>query len=163
MRETHNGPNHHYVRPLQRQLEPDKAEWLRMRCLLWPEAPAAEHIAEIALYSERAHERTAVLVCERPGGGLQGFVELSLRVEDEHWAVTPETVGYIEGWYVDADVRRTAVGRALFVAAEQWARDHGCRAMGSDAEIDNIISQEAHLRLGYTETERVVMFRKPLS
>jgi hypothetical protein len=34
--------------------------------------------------------------------------------------------------------------------------------MGSDALIGNLDSQRAHLRLGYAEVERLVVFRKNL-
>ena len=71
-------------------------------------------------------------------------------------------VGYIEGWYVDGDVRRQGVGRALVEAAEAWARSKGCRQMASDALIDNAVSIEAHARLGYREVERLVHFAKEL-
>jgi hypothetical protein len=34
--------------------------------------------------------------------------------------------------------------------------------MASDTELENIISQAAHRRLGYAEVERVVRFHKAL-
>ena len=44
-----------------------------------------------------------VFFAERPGGGLCGFLEASLRSRADGCDSTP--VGYIEGWYVDEDVR----------------------------------------------------------
>jgi aminoglycoside 6'-N-acetyltransferase I len=70
--------------------------------------------------------------------------------------------GVIEGWYVDADVRRRGVGRALVEAAEAWARSRGCRQMASDAELWNEVSHRAHGALGYEETARLVLFKKDL-
>jgi aminoglycoside 6'-N-acetyltransferase I len=72
-------------------------------------------------------------------------------------------VGYLEGWYVDSDVRRQGVGRALVAAAEAWARTQGCREMASDTHLDNMVSRHAHARLGYAEIEHLVHFRKSLN
>jgi aminoglycoside 6'-N-acetyltransferase I len=71
------------------------------------------------------------------------------------------SVGYVEGRYVDPDVRRHGIGRSL-VAAEAWALSKGCRQMASDALIDNAVSIESHARLGYREVERLVHFAKDL-
>ena len=58
--------------------------------------------------------------------------------------------------------RQTGVGRALFGVAEEWARSQGCTEMGSDAELDNITSLVAHVRLGYEGAEQLVHFSKKL-
>jgi aminoglycoside 6'-N-acetyltransferase I len=77
---------------------------------------------------------------------------------------TPESKPFVvKGWYVDPDVGRRGVGRALVEAAEAWARSMGCRQMASDAELWNTISHQAHGALGYQETARVVTFKKDLS
>ena len=57
-----------------------------------------------------------VFVAERPGGGLCGFLEAALRSRADGCDSTP--VAYIGGWYVDEDVRRHGVGRALVEEAE---------------------------------------------
>ena len=111
---------------------------------------------------ERDHqEREEVLVAERPGGGLCGFEEASIRP----WAIGYESrpVGYVEGWYVDEDVRRRAICRVLVEAAEGWARSRGCRQMASDAELWNTVGHLAHGRIGYAETARLVLFKKDLA
>jgi aminoglycoside 6'-N-acetyltransferase I len=102
----------------------------------------------------------AVFVAERPGGGLCGFVEASLRSRADGCDTTP--VGYVEGWYVDEDMRRRGVGRALVEAAEAWARSKGCRQMASDAELWNDVSHRAHGALGFEEVARLVLFKKDL-
>jgi aminoglycoside 6'-N-acetyltransferase I len=71
-------------------------------------------------------------------------------------------VAYLEGWYVDPDVRRQGVGAALVRAAEAWAREHGYREFASDALLENVESQRAHVALGFAEVERVVLYRKVL-
>jgi aminoglycoside 6'-N-acetyltransferase I len=144
------------IRPLR---VGDKAEWLRMRQALWPEHTAKDLLAEmneIMLDSQQP-----VFVLARPEGGLGGFIEAALRP----WASGCEThpVGYIEGWYVDPDLRRQGVGAALVRAAEAWALAQSCTEMASDCELWNETSYRAHLALGYEETLRIIQFRKRLS
>jgi aminoglycoside 6'-N-acetyltransferase I len=136
----------------------DYPEWLRMRLTLWPDGSEADwqhEMDEIA-----ADPQQPVFVAERPNGKLGGFLEVSLRKYADGCDTSP--VGYLEGWYVDADLRRTGVGAALVQAAEAWARSQGCTEMGSDTEIDNLVSFQAHLALGYEEAERLIHFCKAL-
>lgn len=65
-------------------------------------------------------------------------------------------------WYVGPDCRRKRAGAALMAAAEEWARSRGCKEMGSDPEVINLRSAEAHRRLGYIECNRLVHFGKDL-
>jgi len=136
----------------------DAAEWLRMRRALWDECPDEQQVREIEEILASVTE--TVVLTERPEGGLCGFLEASSRP----WAIgcDQRPAGYIEGWYVDEDVRHQGVGRALVESAEAWARSQGCRQMASDAELWNAVSQQAHGALGYEETARLVMFKKDL-
>ena len=137
----------------------DLAEWLRMHLALWPYEPLEEHEAEIRDMLINDANRTTFVI-EREDGGLQGFIELSIRSYAE--GCLTDRVGYIEGWYVDEDARLQGVGRALVEAAERWAMSQGCIEMASDTELANTASQKAHAQLGYEEMERIVCFRKPL-
>lgn len=125
-------------------LDSDWAEWLRMSVALFPQHPAEDLAA--GMVEHRAREDAAVFVVDRGDGTLAGFVELGARPYADGCATSP--VGYIEAWYVDADVRRRGVGRALLAAAEAWARARGYREMASDATLDNVVSQAAHARAG---------------
>lgn len=137
--------------------EADRPEWLRMRQLLWPECSEELHAAEMNACLRG--EAGIVFVAERPGG-LCGFAEAALRREAEGCGAGP--IGYLEGWYVDADTRRRDVGRQLVLAVEQWARGRGCAEMASDAEVENRVSRAAHAALGYQEVIRLAHFRKTL-
>jgi aminoglycoside 6'-N-acetyltransferase I len=144
----------------------DEAEWLRMRAALWPDGEpeeSARTVRQFLVAPDPALQPTlhAVFVCPRATGGLCGFVELSIRPYAE--GCETNRVGYIEGWYVDPDMRHRGVGRQLIAAAEAWASGQGCTEMASDAELENTTSQQAHQRLGYSEVERIVCFRKALS
>ena len=100
------------------------------------------------------------LVAVRPDGGLGGFVEVELRSYAEDCEASP--VPYVEGWYVDEDLRRSGVGRALIEAAMDWAREHGFREIASDTLADNAVSIAAHLALGFEKTAELVTFRRSL-
>lgn len=132
----------------------DRREYQRMREALWPDCSDAENDSWFA------REDAATFVAVRPDGSLCGFVEVGVRSIADGCVTTP--VGYIEGWYVDSDVRTRGIGRALLAAAEDWARARGYSEMASDANLDNDVSHTAHGRCGYEEVGRVVQFRKAL-
>ena len=138
-----------------RRYEPaDRREYQRMREALWPDCSDADNDTWFA------RDDAATFVALRGDGTHCGFVEVGARRYAEGCDSSP--VGYIEGWWVAADVRRSGVGRALLEAAEDWSRSRGYTEMGSDALIDNAVSHAAHQRCGYEEVERLVVFRKSL-
>jgi GNAT superfamily N-acetyltransferase len=143
----------------------DHAEWTRMRFALWSGSSAETHAEEIAAFLNgnltgwlAGLHAVTVFVAVRPGGGLCGLLEASVRPMAD--GCTTHPVGYVEGWYVDPDVRQKGVGRALVKAAEEWALSQGCREMASDAYLSNTISIAAHKALGFNEKSPSVRFRK---
>ena len=138
-----------------RRYEPaDRRGYQLMREALWPDCSDADNDVWLA------RRDTATFLALRDDGSLCGFVEVGSRPYAEGCDSSP--VGYIEGWWVDADMRKRGVGRALLAAAETWAREMGYTEMASDALLDNHVSHAAHGRCGYAEVERIVTFRKPL-
>ena len=138
----------------------DLTEWLRMRAALWPAGSREELASEMEDQLADAG-RYAVFVVERETGRLGGFLAASLRAYADGCRTSP--VGYIEGWYVDADLRQHGLGGELVKAAEQWAMAQGCTEMASDCLLDNEVSYRAHLAIGYQEAERLIHFRKDLA
>ena len=136
----------------------DRPDWLRMRRALWNDCPEEQQVREIE--EILGGDTEEVFFAERPDGGLCGFLEAALRSRADGCDSTP--VGYIEGWYVDPDLRLQGVGKALVEAAEAWARSRGCLQMASDAELWNTVSHQAHGALGYQEAARLVLFKKDL-
>ncbi len=132
----------------------DRREYQQLREKLWPDCSDADNDSWLA------RNDATTFLAERPDGSLCGFVEVGSRPYAEDCESSP--VGYIEGWWVDADVRKRGVGRALIEAAEHWARSRGYSEMASDALIDNDVSHASHKALGFEEVERLVMFRKSL-
>lgn len=144
------------VRPYR---ESDWAEWVRMEYTLFSDA-AGGSAEESWMRQLLARTDAAVFIAERADGSACGFVEAGTRAYADGCDTSP--VGYVEAWFVDSDMRRHGVGRALLLAAEEWARSKGYREMASDALLDNTVSHEAHARSGYEEVDRVVQFRKKL-
>ena len=136
----------------------DRPEWLRMRIALWSDDTPDEHRSEMDEIF--ANPMQPVFVVVRPNGKLGGFLEAGTRDYAEGCKTSP--VGYIEGWYVDEDLRGQGIGRALVKAAEEWARSQSLTEMASDTWLDNEGSIQAHIKLGYEEVERTVNFAKKL-
>lgn len=136
----------------------DEAEWLRLRCALWPAADPSELAEEIA--GLIAATGLFVPVLERGDGRLGGFAEIGERSVADGCDSSP--VAYFEAWYVDPDLRRRGYAAALLCAGEDWARARGYREMGADALLDNSVSQATHAALGFEEVDRVVVYAKRL-
>jgi aminoglycoside 6'-N-acetyltransferase I len=121
-------------------------EVLGMMRALWPDCDD-EVIAD-----------DVVFVIERADGRLGGFLAASIRPWAEGCGSTP--VGYVEGWWVEPDLRRQGAGALLMEAAEAWTAAQGLAELASDADLQNEGSIAAHRALGFDEVQRVVCFRK---
>jgi aminoglycoside 6'-N-acetyltransferase I len=138
----------------------DAAAWEPMRQALWPSA-AGEHAGEIAAYfaGDRRDPAEALMAFDQDGTPL-GFAELTLRSHAE--GCRSDRIAYLEGWWVEPGARRRGVGAALMRAAEDWGRAQGCTEMASDTNLDNTVSAQVHKTLGFSETDRIICFRKSL-
>lgn len=90
-----------------------------------------------------------------------GFAQCQLRCDYVEGTIH-SPVGYLEGIFVREDHRRTGVAGKLLAACEDWARAMGCREFASDCELPNTDSLAFHLRLGFTEANRIICFTKKL-
>lgn len=129
-----------------------------LRDALWPHA-AAENPDEVAGLLANAEQ--AAFIARDDGGRPVGFSEASIRRDYVNGCDT-SPVGFLEGIYVVEHARRQGVARQLVAAVAEWTREHGCSELASDAAIDNDASHEMHTALGFTETQRVVYFRRQL-
>jgi aminoglycoside 6'-N-acetyltransferase I len=143
------------IRPLTRE---DLAEYLRMRKSLWPDCSDEMHRFEMD--AQLNSHASPVFVHQRDNDRLGAFIEISIRARVD--GSMSEKVAYIEGWYVDPDLRSRGIGRTLVLAAENWARGQGLTEIASDAELWNDRSIAAHAKLGFKETFRLVHFLKVL-
>lgn len=135
------------------------SEWQRLREGLWPHLAPEQHRKDIVdILSDL--EFNAVFVAVGAEKRLHGFVEVSMRLMAEGCNSSP--IGYLEGWYVEAEQRGKGIGRALVKKAEAWALANGCKEMASDAEFTNNLGRTAHEKLGYEEVEVLAHYRKSL-
>ncbi len=143
---------------IRHAMHEDIPEWLRMRQALWGTSPIED--LRWGLEESLNDPKQAIFFAVRADGSPCGFLEAGMRSYGEGCETSP--VGYIEGWYVDDDIRNQGVGRRLVQTAEDWARSLGMTEMASDTWLDNETSIQAHLRMGYEEMERLVHFVKKL-
>jgi aminoglycoside 6'-N-acetyltransferase I len=142
----------------------DCQELARLREALWPESSAEAHALELKAILDGTAGLVVpmdIFVAEGESGALVGFLEVGLR-SCADGCDPSRAVGYVEGWYVAASYRKQGIGGKLLAAAEDWARQHGCGEMASDAQIENELSQRVHEAAGYTVVDRCVHYRKAL-
>lgn len=144
---------------IRRLSQGDIEAWHRLRRELWPHLTPEESRSEGARWLAR--EDAAVLLADSGSPGTTcGFAEVGERSVADGCETSP--VAYLEGWYVEPGMRRLGIGGALLRAAERWARERGCREFASDAEIENELSQRAHIKYGFREVERAILYLKRL-
>lgn len=133
--------------------------WASLRAALWPDVSIEDHREEVAAQlRDQGQDCVAFLACDAEGQAI-GFVEAALRHDYVNGCDT-SPVAFLEGLYVEPAARRAGAARALIDAAVAWGRALGCTEMASDADIANQVSHLLHAAMGFTETERVVYFRR---
>lgn len=136
----------------------DFDEWLDLALRLWSDDSAKMQETLTAILQS---PREAGFLVRDNDGCVIAFMNLSLRYEYVPDA-TQSPVAYVEGIYVKDEYRKQGVGTALIQYAEQWALEHKCVELASDALIENTASYEFHAKIGFREVERVVFFIKPV-
>jgi aminoglycoside 6'-N-acetyltransferase I len=137
----------------------DRAAWARMRAALWPDETAAAHAKGID--AVLGNPAMWGFIAEGADGGPIGFAELAIRPFANGCDAQP--VPFVEGIWVDPQLRRQGVGARLIAHVEAFVSARGFGEIGSDTQLDNRPSQAAHRGWGFSETERVVYFRKRLT
>jgi aminoglycoside 6'-N-acetyltransferase I len=149
---------------IRRAQPADAAVLAGFRHDLWPRKSVEDHLALLAGWIAGEGEGVLpllILVAEKEGGEVLGYLEVSLRSFADG-CDRSKPVGYLEAWYVASEHRRKGVGAALARRGEEWARSQGCSEMASDTWIDHETAQEAHAALGYEVVDRCVHYRKAL-
>ena len=133
--------------------------WVALRCALWPDADRKAMAQEAPALLTRPD---LLVLLAHQGDTAIGFVEASVRRDYVNGCDT-SPVGFLEGIYVRPEHRHQGVARALVAAVEHWMQKQGLKELASDALLENMQSHAMHKALGFSETVRVVYFRKPLT
>ena len=160
----------HQVRAFRRD---DLAAVSAMRQQLFPDCSETQQLRELSCYLDTGRQtsgRVGDCACFVVTGGHStspyGFAEVMMRSHAEGcWEYTANgqrAIAYLEAWWVQKHERRQGAGRALVRACELWAQRQGSPMLASDAELENIRSQAAHVAVGFSEVERAVHFVKKL-
>lgn len=128
-----------------------------MALMIW-----GSHLEELAEEFEMAlnNEECAIYLYQIDNMPI-GFAQCGLR-HDYVEGTESSPVGYLEGIFIQEDYRRKGYARALMVECEKWAKKKGCSEFASDCELDNNVSLAFHMKMGFTEAERIICFTKPI-
>ncbi len=142
------------IRPLT---EADRETWTDMRASLWPDHDREELAAEITTQFMQGKERAWIA---ETGGHPVAFIEIGLR--DYVDGATASPVPHVEGIWVAPGHRRHGIAASLIAHVSAILTAEGFTELTSDVEVLNAPSHAAHKTWGFTETDRVVYYRKPL-
>jgi len=125
---------------------------------LWPGLEKGEFIQEL-MDSLVDEDQVCFLYSydKRPVAFAQGSVR-----RDYVEGSDSSPVAYVEGVYCLDNHRKSGIGRQLIAAIEEWGRTKGFSQIGSDCELDNLLSIDFHKAIGFTEANRTVSFIKDL-
>ncbi|HEY4622971.1 MAG TPA: aminoglycoside 6'-N-acetyltransferase [Solibacillus sp.] len=126
--------------------------------LLWPNNRLEDFILEMERFIT---SETSVISLAVDADQAMGFAQCQLRT-DYVEGTDSSPVGYLEGLFVLDDYRHQGIAHKLVKACEKWAIFKGCSEFASDCELDNSDSLAMHLKLGFTEANRIICFTKKL-
>lgn len=90
-----------------------------------------------------------------------GFAQCQLR-HDYVEGTESSPVGYLEGIFVKEEYRQLGYAKELLKKCEEWVKEKGCTEFASDCELDNDTSLKFHMKMGFTEANRIICFTKQL-
>ncbi|NYI41961.1 GNAT family N-acetyltransferase [Demequina lutea] len=108
-------------------------------------------VAERSFASILAHQGAALLVASA-GEGIVGYA----LVYEQPTLFADGPSAYVQELMVDEARRGSGIGGALMAAAEQWARDRGCRYV----RLATSMAEEFYRARGYDQV--AAFFKKPL-
>ena len=126
-----------------------------MALMIW-----GSHLEELAEEFEMAlnNEECAIYLYQIDNMPI-GFAQCGLR-HDYVEGTESRPVGYLEGIYVREEYRNRGYARELLAECEKWAKQKGCSEYASDCELNNDASLQFHMRVGFTEANRIICFTK---
>ena len=145
---------------VRRATAADHSLWAAMLSRLHSDLSAPEFEEELARFTSLPEPYVGFLALTDEGDAV-GMIDARERNYAE--GAPNLRAAYVEDLWVEPEHRRRGVARLLLEAVENWARAEGLDWLGSDARLDNDESHRWHQAAGFVETERLVVFGKPLS
>lgn len=97
-----------------------------------------------------------------PSNIAVAWISLSLR-HDYVEGCQYSPVAYLEGIFISPNYRSQGIAEELLHFAQGWAKSRGISQLGSDAELDNLLSQNFHIKHGFREVSRTVHYVRDLN
>ena len=129
-----------------------------MAIKMWTEHTLDELTKEFENICEN-EERTIFLISV--DNQAVGFAQCQLR-HDYVESTDSSPVGYLEGIFVEQEFRQNGYAKILLARCQEWAKEKGCIEFASDCKLNNYVSLEFHLKMGFTEANRIICFTKKL-
>ena len=130
----------------------------RLAMNVWKESSLKELVAEFEQMTKSNDAVAFILFIEEQA---VGFAQCQLR-HDYVEGTNTSPVGYLEGIFVEKEFRHKGYASELVLKCEEWAKTKGCLQFASDCELDNTDSLAFHLKVGFTEANRMICFTKQL-
>lgn len=130
----------------------------RLAMNVWKESSLKELVAEFEQMTKSNDAVAFILFIEEQA---VGFAQCQLR-HDYVEGTNTSPVGYLEGIFVEKEFRHRGYASELLLKCEDWVKTKGCLQFASDCELDNIDSLAFHLKVGFTEANRIICFTKQL-
>lgn len=130
----------------------------RMAVMMW-DSHTAEDLSE-EFYEIISNEESVIFLAELENK-IIGFAQCQLR-HDYVEGTRSNPVGYLEGIFVMPPYRNRGYAKQLLAKCEEWAKCKGCSEFASDCELENNVSLDFHLKMGFTEASRIICFTKQL-
>ncbi|MGN7478280.1 aminoglycoside 6'-N-acetyltransferase [Solibacillus silvestris] len=133
-------------------------EAANLALLLWPDNDLIEFIQNM---EDNILNSSSAVFLAYHGEKAIGFAQCQLRF-DYVEGTDSSPVGYLEGLYVLEGYRQQGIAKKLVHACEHWSKTKACTEFASDCELSNTASLQVHLKLGFTEANRIICFTKKL-
>jgi aminoglycoside 6'-N-acetyltransferase I len=144
---------------IRRATDADHPVWAAMLAQLHTDLSTVEFERELARFTCLPEPYVGFLAFSDTGEPI-GMIDARIRNYAE--GAPNLRAAYVEDLWVGPEHRGNGIAQALLGHIEQWARDQGLDWLGSDACLDNEASHAWHRASGFAETERLVIFGKPL-
>lgn len=136
--------------------EKDSPKIASMAILMWEEHTLESLTEEFAQILKSDDSAIFMAVSENE---TIGFAQCQLR-HDYVEGTKSSPVGYLEGIYVKQEYRKQGYAKELLAKCEEWVLEKGCTEFASDCELDNDASFQFHIKMGFTEANRIICFNK---